>query len=188
MLLEVVAALFLGLLVLWMILEPLYRPAVAAPAWEEPEDPEETRRGIALIALKEIDFDRATGKLSDTDYEVLKARYAREALDALEEEGHSPAAAGSTDDAIERLIAGRVAELDAAPGHADAGSPICPNCGPRPEPDALFCSSCGARLRALAACEACRTPLEPGSRYCGNCGSPVDPEQSGASSPSAPSV
>ena len=25
---------------------------------------------------------------------------------------------------------------------------ICPNCGPRPESDARFCSNCGADLRA----------------------------------------
>lgn len=25
---------------------------------------------------------------------------------------------------------------------------VCPNCGPRPETDARFCSNCGAELRA----------------------------------------
>ena len=29
----------------------------------------------------------------------------------------------------------------------DAAVRSCPRCGPRPEPDALFCSSCGAKLR-----------------------------------------
>ena len=31
-------------------------------------------------------------------------------------------------------------------GEPAAAAPVCPRCGPRPEPDALFCSECGARL------------------------------------------
>lgn len=29
---------------------------------------------------------------------------------------------------------------------AHAATPVCPACGPRPESDALFCSSCGRQL------------------------------------------
>ena len=35
----------------------------------------------AVAALREIEFDRETGKLSDSDYAELKARYTRAALD-----------------------------------------------------------------------------------------------------------
>lgn len=31
-----------------------------------------------------------------------------------------------------------------APAARGAGEPTCPNCGPRPEGDARFCSNCGA--------------------------------------------
>ena len=41
----------------------------------EPPDPEETPKGVALAALKEIEFDRETGKLSDEDYAFLKGKY-----------------------------------------------------------------------------------------------------------------
>ena len=37
----------------------------------------------AVAALREIEFDRETGKLSDSDYAELKARYTRAALDEL---------------------------------------------------------------------------------------------------------
>lgn len=90
MALEALAALLLGGLVLWLVLQPLYGAGRGQPAFEEPDDPEETRRGIALIALKEIDFDRATGKLSETDYEYLKGKYTLEALSAIREEEGSP--------------------------------------------------------------------------------------------------
>jgi predicted nucleic acid-binding Zn ribbon protein len=156
---EAVAAVAFGALVLWYILSPLFRPATAAPAFLDPLDPEETRRGIALIALKEIDFDRATGKLSDADYQALKEKYTHEAVAALREED-------VTVDPVEALIAERTRTLESAA----AGGQTCPRCGPRPEPDARFCSNCGGGLVSTAACQVCHAPLEPGSRFCSNCG------------------
>jgi hypothetical protein len=54
----------------------------------DPEDDLSTR-AVALRALKEIEFDRATGKLADADYDALKQRYTAEALEAA---GGCPAA------------------------------------------------------------------------------------------------
>jgi hypothetical protein len=151
MILEVAAALLLGALVLWVVLEPLYRPGAVAPAFEEPEDPEETRRGIALLALKEIDFDRATGKLSDADYEFLRQRYTVEALQAIkEEEGGAASGGGSA-----------VASLR------------CTACGAEPAPDARFCSECGTPLVRSGHCRGCRAVLDAGARFCSDCGTPV---------------
>ena len=146
---EALAALLLGATVLLLVLQPLFRPTSLAPAFEEPEDPEETRRGIALIALKEIDFDRATGKLSDADYEFLKSKYTAEALAAIREEAPAPAAAGATP------------------------SLRCARCGAHPEPGARFCTACGAGLATAAVCQSCQAPMEPGSRFCTTCGTRV---------------
>jgi hypothetical protein len=123
--LEIAGALAIALLVIWVVFEPLLgapRPGLMIP---EPDAVEETRRGMALIALKEIEFDRETGKLSDDDYEMLKERYSAEALNALTEEEHAAPSA---------VLAGVSAAA------------VCPRCGPRPEPDAIFCSSCGMGL------------------------------------------
>jgi hypothetical protein len=169
MVLETIAALLLGALVVWLILQPLYRPDAARPAFEEPEDPEETRRGIALVALKEIDFDRATGKLSDADYDLLKEKYTVEALQAIREED-APRAVG---DDVERLVEARVFLLEADPTAAAGAQLRCPRCGPRPEPDARYCSSCGATLFAGPRCAVCGEPLDPGGRFCSGCGAKV---------------
>ena len=67
------------------LLEPLLRPIRETPA-RRAADPEETPRGVALTALKEIEFDRETGKLSDEDYEFLKRKYTGAALEALRAE------------------------------------------------------------------------------------------------------
>ena len=37
----------------------------------------------AIDALREIEFDRATGKLSDDDYDSLKASYTQRAISAM---------------------------------------------------------------------------------------------------------
>ena len=75
----------------------------------EPLDPEETPKGVALAALKEIEFDRETGKLSDEDYEFLKAKYTMAAVEALRGEQ-----VASVSNDIEALIAARVRSLRSA--------------------------------------------------------------------------
>lgn len=123
MTLEIVGALGIAALVLWLVFGS---PGRAEPLLDvpEPEAAEETRRGVALLALKEIEFDRETGKLSDRDYLMLKERYSAEALSALAAE--EPLPVGSEE-------------------HPPTRPSACPVCGPRPEPDAVFCSNCGRR-------------------------------------------
>lgn len=137
MVLEAIAAGLVGMAALWLVLQPLIASERSMPAAFEPIDPEETPRGAAVAALKEIDFDRETGKLSDEDYEFLKAKYTTFALEALRAES-----ADVTPDAIEAMVAARVRKLRTA-GSTPAA---CSNCGPRPEPDAVFCSTCGLAL------------------------------------------
>jgi ribosomal protein L40E len=47
------------------------------------------RQSIAVDALRELEFDRQTGKISDSDYEPLKARYTAQAL-AVMRAGNAP--------------------------------------------------------------------------------------------------
>jgi hypothetical protein len=164
MALELIAAALVGVAALWLVLHPLFVPPRARAVVFEPLDPEETPKGVALTALKEIEFDRETGKLSDADYELLKRKYTAAALDALRlEEGSAPAD-------LEEMIAARVRAIRSAPAGAPADAPACPACGPRPEVDALFCSACGQRLAAGTMCEHCGTALAPGSQFCEGCG------------------
>lgn len=173
---EALAAILVGIVALWLVLQPLISPRSAPPLPFEPLDPEETPKGVALAALKEIEFDRETGKLSDEDYELLKAKYTVAAVEALRGE---QARVVSND--VEALIAARVHSLRsastpsdtyAAPPGALVTVPACDQCGPRPESDALFCSSCG-RLVAHQHCNRCGAGLVPGSKYCEACGRPV---------------
>ncbi len=180
MVVEVVIALLLAAGALWLVLSPLFRPDSVGPEIYEPPDPLETRKGLALAALKEIEFDQATGKLSDTDYKELYARYSAQAIEAMrQDDGPGPAAAagagagaGAAPD-VEALVAAEVRSLRAAEGQLDR-QPTCDTCGPRPEADAVFCSTCGKLLTHPAPCGECGAPLEPGGHFCGSCGTAVE--------------
>jgi len=167
MALEAAAATLVLALVLWVVFGPLLeRGGLESGALPpEPPDPEETRRGAALLALKEIEFDRATGKLNDADYEMLKSRYSVEAVAALKEEEGVIATAS---DDPEAMIAARVAALRFAGASGSPGS--CSRCGPRPETDPRFCSSCGLPVGEPAACRGCGAVLPPGGLFCPGCG------------------
>lgn len=170
MALQAVAGLLVGMAAMWLVLQPLFRPPVPGAEPYEPLEPEETLKGVALAALKEIEFDRETGKLSDSDYEFLKAKYTAAALDALRAEQAVPVS-----DDLEAMIAARVRSLRSAsaPGPATTPSVSCVSCGPRPESDAVFCSNCGRRLPPDHACGRCGATLQLGSRFCEACGRPV---------------
>lgn len=166
---EVGIALLLATGVLWLVLWPLIRPDSIAPEVYEPPDPLETRKGQALAALKEIEFDRATGKLSESDYHELYARYSAKAIEAMrDDDGAQPEIAD-----VESMVAAEVRTLAAAEAGNDQ-QPTCETCGPRPEPDAVFCSTCGTLLIHPALCRECNAPLEPGGHFCGRCGTALE--------------
>jgi ribosomal protein L40E len=60
------------------VLYPLFRADIAiAP---RPRRDAATRPSPAFDTLRELEFDRQTGKISDADYGALKARYTEQAL------------------------------------------------------------------------------------------------------------
>ena len=168
MLLEALAAGVVGLVVLWLVFEPLLLRRTAGAELIEPEDPDETPRGQALLALKEIEFDRETGKLSDEDYATLKTRYTARAVELLRAEEQ---VVTQQEDRLEALIAARARAI-AAPAATD-GAPVCSTCGPRPEATAVFCSGCGMALLPVGACGACAAPLPGDAKFCTACGTPA---------------
>ncbi len=76
----------LALTALMWVLLPLFLPAIGVVGGGPERDTAEVE-DPAIQALREIEFDRATGKLSDADYETLKASYTRRALASLRAAG-----------------------------------------------------------------------------------------------------
>ena len=162
--LELILGILLAAGAIYFVLLPILRPPVETAGDAEPgdegEDPADdmSPQTVALRALKEIEFDRATGKLSDSDYEHLKGKYTAEALAAMR---------------------GEAGNVQRETGHVVAPTfPVsrfpCPEHGARQEPGAIFCSECGRRLgNAPGYCSRCGTVLESDARYCNACGARV---------------
>ena len=153
---ELLAGVIVATAVMALVLEPLVRgrPLAAVAGDHDDEfdftdiEESESPKVQALLAIKEIEFDRETGKLSDEDYSALKATYQRSALAAIKiEEGE--------------------AEVELNSGAT------CPSCGPRPESTAIFCSDCGQGLVSAVStsrCPDCGESAPAGAKYCGECG------------------
>ena len=60
------------------VLYPLFRADIAV--LQRPLPDMGMRQSPAIDALRELEFDRQTGKISDADYETLKARYTEQAV------------------------------------------------------------------------------------------------------------
>ncbi|UCF40339.1 MAG: zinc ribbon domain-containing protein [Gemmatimonadota bacterium] len=171
--LELIAGVIVAIVAVALVLEPLFSARGAEPVVTSPTDEidfsdieeSDSAKVQALLALKEIEFDRATGKLSDEDYAMLKAKYSKVAIAAIEAEEQETldmAAEDVAEELIRRAAAGR--------------GTVCPSCGPRPEAEAAFCSNCGRTLsvapsQAAGFCGECGTALPNGAKFCAECGS-----------------
>src|ERR1017187_9820893 len=138
MLIQAITAGVGGAALLWLVLQPILSPFAPPTVDFDPLDPEETPRGVALLALKEIEFDRATGKLCDTDYAALNVHYTAIAIAALEppSSGGFCRQHGARPDTDARFCTECGAGLLTAAG-------ACVACGFTGPADAVFCPGCG---------------------------------------------
>ena len=85
---------------------------------------QERRKRVAMLAIRETEFDRAMGKLSEEDYQALTSSYEARAIEAM---GQMEATG-----AAERPANGRP-------------TAYCGACGRGFEAAESFCSACGHR-------------------------------------------
>jgi hypothetical protein len=150
--LPLVTGTLLAIAALMLVLSPLVSGSSASPTMSEQDRrsndariADEEEQGSAIAALREIEFDRATGKLSDADYEDLKQRYTRAAIAELR--GDSAATVTPASAAVVSSPRSIDDAVDAAIARARASRVACDECGPRPEWDATYCSNCGKQLQ-----------------------------------------
>lgn len=124
-----------------IIVYPLFRRSETGAVMPTPQAaPARTR--LALAAIKELEFDYATGKIDDDDYRALRARYDARAVDALEHpEPRNAGPQPTTEDVSAQLEA----EIRAARGRR-----FCTNCGGPLPKTARFCPACGTHVEVKA--------------------------------------
>ncbi len=115
----------------------------------------EREKALVLRAIKELEFDRAMGKVSARDFDEMVARLRARAV-ALMKQLDGPARGYR--ELIERELLARLGPAPARPGiEAPRAAPVatgarrCPACGTPNDADARFCKQCGARVDPAAA-------------------------------------
>jgi hypothetical protein len=140
---------------------------------------EEEQKRAVLRALKDLEYERSVGKISEEDFHEYSARYRAEAkrlMQTLDEnlaEGrkqverelerrlarakssNGSAASGETGSEIPSSGVGAEAEESAkmTDNIASSSSRECAECQAKNEPDARFCKACGKPLAAVTEAE-----------------------------------
>lgn len=178
----------------------LVQPRAEEEDVELPEDLDELyrRKESTYSAIKELEFDFRTRKLSEGDYRELEARYRTDALEILgaieeyEEAGQKARRGGGKKSTAKKGAAGRREASAEASLHAVALDPyVCGSCGRVNPEGSLFCAACGTGLEpsessegVLAGdpeipgdselvCDDCGASVAPENRFCASCGAEV---------------
>lgn len=136
-------AVLVAAVVVWMVVRPLFTggSAPVGPADDEPTEAE-SRKRTALLQLRDVEQDYATGKLDERDYAELRHEVAGEALEAIRTRDleRERAAALSSESGPSRN-----AERTLAP---PVLASVCSACGYVLETGSRFCSACGLAVAA----------------------------------------
>jgi cytochrome c-type biogenesis protein CcmI len=143
----------------------------------------EHEHALAVQGLRELEFDREMGKLSDTDYESLRASLQTRALNAMsaiekfrEQERAANLAAVTVRPKLREAAA--IADEIAAMSKPKPAIPIAPGMSnvaplssPRPAPAEI------AGARRIRYCPQCGTRTTPAGNFCGECGTALRGER-----------
>jgi hypothetical protein len=113
------------------------RRAALEPMSERRRDAIEREKALTLRSIKELEFDKAMGKVSDADFSEVGGRLRAKAIALMQELELEPT--------VEPAAAAAPAEAAAGPA-----SGACASCGTANDVDARFCKHCGARVGAHA--------------------------------------
>jgi len=99
----------------------------------------EQDKALALRTIKELEFDRAMGKISEEDFREMSTRLRARATRLMKQLD----AGGGYRPQIERDLAKRLGD---AGEKAERAARTCSSCSTQNDPDARFCKNCGAQL------------------------------------------
>ncbi|HIF21895.1 MAG TPA: hypothetical protein EYQ27_08300 [Gemmatimonadetes bacterium] len=139
-----IGASLVALAVVLFILQPVVKGLHASLDRVEDELTDtEARKRVALLALRDVEYDFLAEKLDEQDYRSLKAELTAEALAALKADERARGGVEPADDDLEAEIASIRAGL--------TDGVVCHACVFSNEAGSRFCSACGAAVATVAA-------------------------------------
>jgi len=132
----VVAAGFVGLALSRAVAGFFQAGAEPAPVTGRSREDLERQKALVLRSIKELEFDRAMGKVSEADFTAIMSRLRARALSAMQDLERVPAAVPVP---VRKNDTGKAFPVS-IPGI------VCGTCNTPNDGDARFCKSCGSRL------------------------------------------
>ncbi len=145
------AVLLTGGVILYILLPVIQGRQASLERSEDELTESEAKKRVSLLALRDVEYDFATGKLDETDYKELKGEISREALVALREvEAESESRRRGGAPLPTTTGAGGVEAAIAAVREGLRRGTTCHTCGHLNADGSRFCAGCGAQLPAAA--------------------------------------
>jgi hypothetical protein len=120
-------------------------------------NPGEKRKDI-LSAIRDLDFDFSTGKVTEDDYSTLRAQLVAEAALHIQPEK------SVEDDQLEAMISARKTSLSKGLD--------CSHCGKKITAGSRYCSQCGTAMAKT--CPSCSKQVQDGDQFCTTCGAKLE--------------
>ena len=105
----------------------------------------EREKALTLRSIKELEFDRAMGKVSEKDFEEMAGRLRARALALMRELDHGGSGYRAS---IEQELTRRLARKEPPP--AAPVTIVCGACAAANDLDAVFCKKCGSKIVAAS--------------------------------------
>jgi hypothetical protein len=170
------------IVVAFIVARPLLDRAGARDRAPGPAEALLFERERLLTALRDLDFDHATGKLVEEDYSAQRAQLVAQGAEVLRQlDALGPAPDGDArprvdhDSEIEQAIARRRARPAAVTAPAKASAAASPTAAPSAAVavDQAIEAEVARRRQKPRFCSQCGQPLQPDDKFCGACGAKV---------------
>ncbi|HEX9618107.1 MAG TPA: zinc ribbon domain-containing protein [Anaerolineales bacterium] len=175
-------AIFIGIAILVVavpyVMNPLVNERKKQPVKATP--PKKDGKGgqkDALAAIRDLDFDFQTGKVTREDYETLRAQLVLKAAEYLQMKQQE-------EEKIDAMIRARLQQVKA--------SVKCEKCGGEIRPQDLFCPTCGVPVKNQAGseepvvkinCPGCGKSIKEGDLFCTGCGTRLKEQSTSGNAP-----
>lgn len=186
----ILSLVLLGLVAL-VIARPVIRQRRSSSKSSSVAEALRAEREAILTALRDLDFDHATGKVCADDYQPQRAELLARGVAVLKQMDAQPAATnhnGHSGDSLERRIAARRRRLPADSSDDALEAAIaarrrsvrqpspetanCPHCRALVRAEDKFCFQCGQFLDQR--CGQCGSQVQPEDKFCGRCGAKLN--------------